>query len=41
VPENFQTVSLEGVWQSVDGSEKALRKASEQGFQPRFGGRSQ
>jgi hypothetical protein len=29
---NFQTVSLEGVLQSVDQPEKALRKASEQAF---------
>jgi hypothetical protein len=32
---------LEGVLQSEDGPEKALRKASEQCFGPRIGGRSQ
>ena len=38
---SFQTVSPEGVLQSEDGPEKALRKASEQCFGPRIGGRSQ
>jgi hypothetical protein len=30
---------LEGVLQSEDGPEKALRKASQQGFRPQFGSR--
>jgi hypothetical protein len=41
LPEREVEHPLDRVWQSVDGPEKSLRRASEQGFGPQSGGRSQ